>query len=134
MKLKDLYSLEVSPKYKSISKFHNKYLIQEILDNKELKNYEALNFAFNLSFKEWIELFKYKKNIDEIIEYKKGPENISDEIEKNMIYVEYLLTKSFKKRNLKVNIFKRIIKNKILNLLNLINYLIINYLNYFFLF
>ena len=99
MKLKDLYSLEVSPKYKSISKFHNKYLIKEILNNKGLQNYEALDFAFNLSFKEWIELFKYKKNIHEIIEYKKRPENISDEIEKNMIYVESLLKKIMEKNN-----------------------------------
>lgn len=87
--LKDLYSLDVSSKFKNISIYHNKNIIDEIINNKELKNYEAINFAFNLNFKEWIELFIYKKSINEI---KNSNNNIIKEIEKNIIYVESLLT------------------------------------------
>ena len=93
MKLKDLYSLEVSPKYKNISKYHNKNIIKQIIKNKELKNYQAILFALNLTFKEWVQLFTYKKSIDDIIQYNKESENIIEEIEINMIHVESLLKK-----------------------------------------
>ena len=61
MKLKELYSLEITPKFKYISKQHNKNIINEIIENKELDNYQSIMFAFNLTFGEWMELFTYRK-------------------------------------------------------------------------
>ena len=93
MKLKDLYSLDITPKFKYISKQHNKNTINEIIENKELDNYKTIMFAFNLTFGEWMELFTYKKNIYEIIkdyDYE-GKNAIIEGIEKNMVSVEVLL-------------------------------------------
>ena len=97
--LKDLFSLDISPKYKNISQLHNKNTINAIIEDKELRNYQAIMFALNLSFKEWLELFTYKKNIYEIKKHNEGFENIIEEIEKSMIYVEVLLTKILEKND-----------------------------------
>ena len=51
-------------------------------------------FAFNLNLEDWMELFTYKKNINDIIEKYKGIDNVNREIiENNIIGVEELLTK-----------------------------------------
>ena len=99
MTLQDLFSLEISPKYKNISQLHNKNTIDEIIEKRELCNYQAIVFALNLSFKEWMELFTYKKNIYEIRKNYEDFENIIKEIEKSMIYVEVLLTKILEKND-----------------------------------
>ena len=101
MKLKDLYSLDITPKFKNISKQHNKNTINEIMEKKELVNYQSIMFAFNLTFGEWMELFTYKKNIYEIInDYNyEGLNNVIDEIEKNMVRVEVLLEKILEKND-----------------------------------
>ena len=96
-KLKELLSLEISPKYKKISKLHNKKIINEIFENKDLSNYQVIKFAFELTFKEWIELFTYKKNVYEIIKH--NDENIIEEIEKSMIHVDVLLKKILDKND-----------------------------------
>ena len=94
MSLKDLYSLDVSPKFKSISKDYNKKLIQSIINNDKIEDYSTIMFAFNLKFENWMELFTYKKNMNDIIEKYKGIDNVNKEtIENNIIGVEDLLTK-----------------------------------------
>ena len=94
MSLKDLYSLEVSSKYKRISKNYNKDLINSIIKNKRIEDYSTIMFAFNLKFEDWMELFSYKKNINDMIKKYKGIDYVNKEIiENNIIGVENLLTK-----------------------------------------
>ena len=101
MSLKDLYSLEITPTYKNISKHHNKNVINDIIKNKELDNYQAIIFAFNLTFGEWMELFTYKKNIYQIInDYNyEGLKNVIEEIETQMVRVEDLLENILEKND-----------------------------------
>ena len=92
MSLKDLYSLDISPKFKRISKDYNKNLIQSIINNDKIEEYSTIMFAFNLTFEDWMELFTYKKNINDIIEKYKGIDNINKKIiENNIVGVEDLL-------------------------------------------
>lgn len=92
MSLKDIYSLDVSSKYKKISKEFNKITINKIIAHKDLKNYQAIMFAFNLSFRDWIDLFTYKKTVNQLINNdEEGNENIIKEIEQNIIYAGELL-------------------------------------------
>ena len=92
MSLKDIFSLDVSSKFIKKSNTFNKNTINKIIKQKELKNYQTIIFIFNLSFKEWINLFTHKKTVSEIINnYGEGYQNIINEIEKNIIYVEELL-------------------------------------------
>ena len=94
MCLKDLYSLDVSPQFKRISKDYNRNLIKSIINNDKIEDYSTIMFAFNLNLEDWMELFTYKKNINDIIEKYKGIDNVNREIiENNIIGVEELLTK-----------------------------------------
>ena len=61
MSLKDLYSLDISPKFKSKSKDYNKNLIKSIINNDKIEDYSTIMFVFNLNFEDWMDLFTYKK-------------------------------------------------------------------------
>ena len=65
--LKNLFSMDVSPKCKNIGKDYkesNKKIIENILN---LEADDTIMFAFNMTFRDWIDLFTYKKNIKDII-------------------------------------------------------------------
>ena len=93
MKIKDLYSLNISPIYKYLSKDFNKNLIQKIIEKEiVVEDYPTIAFVFNLSFEEWIKLFTYKKSICEIIKDDKEFEDVNiKKIEKGLVGVEDLL-------------------------------------------
>ena len=61
MKLKDFLSGKISSKYKTLQKDSNKRIIEEIL--KEENENEIINFVFNLTFRQWLDSFLYKKEI-----------------------------------------------------------------------
>ena len=92
MSLKVIFSLDVSSKFIKKSNTFNKKTINKIIKHKELKNYQTIMLVFNLSFREWINLFTHKKTVNERINNNdEGYQNIINEIEKNIIYVENLL-------------------------------------------
>ena len=66
MKLKDLFSKEISPKYITTKrqKDSNKKYIEKILKNQKDN---TILFVFNMTFRDWLDLFTFKKNIKEII-------------------------------------------------------------------
>ncbi len=72
MKLKDLLSLEMSPKYiKTIGEEHYNQQIIEVIekrseDNIENNPYYTLNFVLNITYREWLNLFTGKKNLSEL--------------------------------------------------------------------
>ena len=97
MSLKELYSLDISPKYKKSkeSKDYNKQNIESII--KKVKDYPTIMLAFNLSFGDWMELFSYKRNINDIIKKYEGIHNVNEEIiEKSLIGANHLLNKILK--------------------------------------
>jgi hypothetical protein len=61
MTLKELISEEISPKYNSLNADYNKKKIIEIL--KERKDNKVLNFIFNMTYRQWIDIFILKQNI-----------------------------------------------------------------------
>ena len=70
MKLKDLLSLEISPKYIKTIKDYNKNII-EYIENRSGNNiennpYYILNFVLNITYREWLNLFTGKKNLSEL--------------------------------------------------------------------
>ena len=68
MPLKEVYSLDVSTKFQSISEKFNKNVINKIIEKKiKVEDYPTTMFAFNLSLEKWLELFTYKKGINDII-------------------------------------------------------------------
>ena len=99
MSLKELYSLDISPKFtKNLPNDINKKNIKEIIENNNIKDYETIMFVFNLSFADWMELFCYKKDINEIINKYEGIYNVDkDIIKNNFVGVENLLRMILKK-------------------------------------
>ena len=93
--LKDLLSLNVSPKFTKVEPESNKNYIQKILDEKSID--ETIKFVLNMTFRDFIKIFSYKKKIRELlIEYKVNDYNIEDiynKIEKNLIGVDDLFNK-----------------------------------------
>jgi hypothetical protein len=62
--LKDLFSFDISIKYKSISKDYNAKLINQIVEHKiEFEDYDTIMFLFKITLNDWIDLFTYKKDL-----------------------------------------------------------------------
>ena len=94
MKLKDLFSKEISPKYitKERQKDWNKRFIERILKN---QSDNTILFVFNIDFRDWLDLFTLKKNINDIIiKYDYLDKDIDCErIQKSLFGVDKFLNK-----------------------------------------
>ena len=65
--LKDIFSNNISPKYKAYPPDINKQIINRII--KENSNNKIIIKVFNLTFREWIDIFTYKKDLNTIIKF-----------------------------------------------------------------
>ena len=94
--LKDLFSMNISPKYIKKSKFNidsNKEIIKNILNNEAD---DTIMFSFNMTLRDWFDLFTFKKNVNEIInsyDLRNYKSIDSQRIENCMVYVDELLNK-----------------------------------------
>jgi hypothetical protein len=97
MPLADLFSLDVSRKYKSKSKDYNKILINGILEQKnEVEDFDTIMFLFKITLNDWIELFTYKKDISTLI----NDTNVNcTKIQENFIGVNHLLNEISEKND-----------------------------------
>jgi hypothetical protein len=94
MTIKDLLSLDVSPKYKKVEAESNKNYIEKILNEKSLN--ETIKFVLNMTFRDFIDIFSYKKKVKKLlIEYKVNDYNndICNKIEKSLVGVDVLFNK-----------------------------------------
>ena len=94
MNLKDLFSKEISPKYKNkYSKDYNKKKIERILKNGN----DIILFAFKITLSDWLDIFTLKKSVKDIInKYNNNhtdKENLIERIEQNLICVDKILNK-----------------------------------------
>ena len=86
--IKDLLSLDISPKFKSGKDFNRK-MIEGLMENKN-KN-EFLMFALNMKFREWLDLFTLQKD------FKAFSIMFSKELGNNMPRVDDMLNDIIKK-------------------------------------
>ena len=100
LKLKDLFSKEISPKYitKQRQKDSNEKFISNILTNQS--DYTIL-FAFNITFRDWLDVFTLKKNFKDIIfKYDYLEKDIDyEKIQKSLYGVDNLLNKIMVENN-----------------------------------
>ena len=97
--LKDLLLKDISPKYTNLPSNSNKVNLIEILETE--KNDEALMFALNLSFREFIELFCLKKTLEDIESSNKIVSDITKRIMNNLPRVDSLLDEILEKNDKK---------------------------------
>ena len=100
MPLMDLFSLDISGKYKSKSKDYNEKMIKEIIQQKfEREDYDTIMFLFRISLNDYIDLFTYKKDIFEVID-KYNAINVNySKIKENLIGANHLLSEISKKND-----------------------------------
>ena len=100
MKLKELASLDISPKYVKVQKYYNREIIKKIInkeksiiDETQENYYNTLMFVFNLTFSEWLDLLTVKKNVKDLASYYKvnGKINV-DLIENNFVGINQILS------------------------------------------
>ena len=104
--LKDILSFEISPKFKNISENYNKKVIEEIknseimLNEKNDFNYDTLMFILNISFRNWLDVFTGKDNIENIAkDYTGNQTKINfDLIKASFVGIDTLLS-DFEKKN-----------------------------------
>ena len=95
MTLNELYSQNISPKNRFQEKDYNKKLIKELV-----KKNDTINFVFNLTYKDFIELFIHKKTIHNIKYFHNTTNHIDYEvIHNNLPKVEELLCDLLRKNN-----------------------------------
>jgi hypothetical protein len=100
MTLMDLFSLEISGKYKSKSKDYNEKMIKEIVQQKfDREDYDTIMFLFRISLNDYIDLFTYKKDIFEVMD-KYNAINVNySKIKENFIGANHLLSEISKKND-----------------------------------
>ena len=85
MKLKELFSKEISPKYitEKRQKDFNKQYINKLLKNQKDN---TILFVFNITFRDWLDLFTIKSNINKLlIKYDYSDKDIdSERIQKSL--------------------------------------------------
>ena len=74
MPIKDIVSKNIYGKYSILSQDSNKIIIDEIYKNE--KDNEIINFVFNLTFRDWLDIFIYKKELKDI----KNIGNLNNEV------------------------------------------------------
>jgi hypothetical protein len=98
MPLKDLFSLlDVSPKYKNINPESNKVYIKRLLNG---QTDEAIKFAFNMTLRDWLDIFTFKKEVKDLLnEYNVIDDNntICNKIKDSLVAVDDLLNNLAKK-------------------------------------
>ena len=61
MTLKEIFSMDISTKYSKFGNDYNKKIIEQVI-NKD----DSINFIFNLTYNDFIDLFTHKKKIEDI--------------------------------------------------------------------
>ena len=106
MTLKELISMEISSKYKIIPSDANKTFIESLIKkanetNEEFgENYDTILFVLNMTFREWLDMFTYKKNINDLKAQHKQLKNINfEKIENNISSLNNLLEEMMEKHD-----------------------------------
>ena len=99
MQLKELVSLDISPKYVKVHKYYNKEIIEKMINKDERlindikeNDYNTLMFVLNLTFREWLDLLTGKRNFQDLSSYYKVNGEINfDLIKKNFVGINQIL-------------------------------------------
>ena len=86
--LKDIFSNDIAAIYKELPHDFNKKIIEEIMMNE--KDNKNIMYAFNLTFREWIDIFTHKKEYEFVV-------NDKENIYNQFTYVDKIIDNMFKK-------------------------------------
>lgn len=96
--LKDIFSNDISPKYSTFPKDWNKQIIQKIIEDRP--NNPSIMFAFNLTFREWIDIFTFKKSLSFFNNYDEEKMAL---LNNNFIKIDKLILEIYDKNDVYIN-------------------------------
>lgn len=100
MSLKELYSKDISPKYNKnhYPEDYNKRIIEKIINNEPG---DTILFAFNITLRDWLDIFTYKKNVKDLLNEKyENFQNVDiEKVEKSLVRVDSFLNIFYEKDN-----------------------------------
>ena len=98
--LGELFSLDVTKRYSRFQSDYNKKIIDEKIKEKKEGN-ETIKFVLNMTLMDFIDLFSYKKSIDDMIQMSDIISKIDyEKIERNMPGVEDLFVDLLRKNDI----------------------------------
>ena len=86
MPFKEFFSKDISPMYSKLESNSNKVIIHKLLEE-EYEN-KSIYFALNMIFKDWLDIFLYKKNFDSIFNFEN---EVIKNIKKNFEYIDEII-------------------------------------------
>lgn len=91
--LREIFSLNISSKFKTKPADYNEIIIDKILNRELCQNdYQTNEFVLNIKYGEFIQLFIHKKNLEDLILFNSNISNINySKIKDNFPFVESLL-------------------------------------------
>ena len=108
--IKDYISQNISPKTINLPFDYNKKIIQKLLEDEE--NKDIFNFIFNeLKIEDWLDIYLYKKEIDDFIDNNEFSSIIINEIKESLIRIDKTFLEMKKDDKLYLNCFTLMIYN-----------------------
>ena len=108
--IKDYISQNISPKTINLPFDYNKKIIQKLLEDEE--NKDIFNFIFNeLKIEDWLDIYLYKKEIDDFIDNNQFSSIIINEIKESLIRIDKAFLEMKKDDKLYLNCFTLMIYN-----------------------
>ena len=103
-------SNNISRKFKKMPSNYNKLIIKKLLEDEQ--NNDIFNFIFNyLKIEDWLDIFIYKKEIDDYINNNQLNQIKINKIKENLIRIDDLLLKMYKDNKLYFHCFTLMIYN-----------------------
>ena len=103
-------SNNISRKFKKMPSNFNKLIIKKLLEDEQ--NNDIFNFIFNyLKIEDWLDIFIYKKEIDDYINNNQLNQIKINKIKENIIRIDDLLVKMYKDNKLYFHCFTLMIYN-----------------------
>ena len=93
--IKKLLSKKISKKYVNIPDNYNELIINKIFEDQH--NKEIFNFIFNhLKFEDWLDIFIYKKDLNDFVNYNVLDKNQKNIIKNNLVRIDYYFPQLYK--------------------------------------
>lgn len=110
--IKKYLSNKISKKYANIPDNYNELIINKILQDDNNKN--IFNFIFNhLKLEDWLDIFLYKKELNDFADCNALNENEKNIIKKNLVRIDFYFTQLYKDNKIYFHCFIILIYNYI---------------------
>ena len=107
--IKEYFSSEISTKYKRFPKEYNELIINYFLNDDNHKN--IFNFLFNITIGDWLNIFIYKREINDLISFNTLKETEKNIIRENLVRIDEYIKDIYENGEIYFHCFMLLIYN-----------------------